>query len=121
MDTLYIILAVVILFVLFNKFMTRGIKIISTADLKSMMKEKTSDRSYIDVRTPGEFKSRKIKGFMNIPLDQLDSRIGQINQDHTVVVICQSGSRSAAAARKLKKAGFNDILNVRGGMTMWRD
>lgn len=120
METLYIVLAVLALFFIVNKLMTRGIKSISTTELKSMLAGKDASKVYIDVRTVGEFKTRKIKGFKNIPLDQLEGKLNQVPEDKTIVLICQSGSRSTSAARKLLKAGYKDILNVRGGMTMWK-
>lgn len=120
MEILYIIIGIIIVLYFVNKYFAKGINTITGDSLKLMLKEKSLNRSYIDVRTPSEFKSRKIKGFKNIPLDQLKSRLNQIPQDNTVVVICQSGSRSTAAARTLVKAGYTDVYNVRGGMNLWK-
>lgn len=121
MDYAYIIIAAVVVFFIASRLMgASGSKSISTADLKTLISKKDLDYFYMDVRTPGEFKSNKIKGFKNIPLDQIKNRLTQIPQDKKVVVICQSGARSSAACRQLSKAGYKDITNVRGGMNMWR-
>lgn len=120
MDTLYIIIAIVIIYIIASKYLSKGSKVISTSDLKILMQEKNPDYFYVDVRTPGEFKSKKIKGFKNIPLNQLMDRLNQIPKEKKVIVICQSGSRSTSACRQLVKSGYTDITNVRGGMNMWR-
>ncbi len=121
MTSIYVLIAVVVLFVGYNLYMSRGIKGISTTELKDLIAQKTPDYMYIDVRTPGEFNNRKIKGFRNMPLNQLGSMMNQLPKEKKIVVICQSGSRSTAACRQLTKAGYTDIINVKGGMSMWRD
>lgn len=120
MDTIYILLILIAAYLAYNFLANRGIRQISTNDLKQLLSEKSNSKMYVDVRTKGEFGGRSIKGFKNIPLDQLGNRLSQLPKDKTLVLICQSGSRSSMAARKLKKAGYTDIINVRGGMNMWR-
>lgn len=121
MDYTYLIIAaVLVIFIAYRVMGGKNTTAISTTELKALMKQKDVSNFYMDVRTPGEFKSNKIKGFKNIPLDQINNRLNQIPQDKKIVVICQSGSRSSAACRQLSKAGYKDIINVRGGMSMWR-
>ncbi len=120
MNTLYIILAVIILLVLINKFMSRNIKSISTTELKTILAGDLKPYAFFDVRTPGEFKANKIKGFKNIPLNTMASKLTQFPKDKTIVLICQSGNRSSSAARQLLKAGYTDIINVSGGMNFWK-
>ncbi len=57
-----------------------------------------------------------MKGFQNIPLNELVSKANQLNKNKEVIVICQSGMRSKQAAKVLKKLGFQRIINVSGGM-----
>ncbi|OFD06544.1 hypothetical protein BTGOE5_00740 [Bacillus thuringiensis] len=57
-----------------------------------------------------------MKGFQNIPLNELVSKANQLNKNKKVIVICQSGMRSKQAAKVLKKLGFQRIINVSGGM-----
>ena len=120
MDYVTIIIAVILVIFIASKLMGGSSKAISTADLKALIAKKEPDYFYMDVRTPGEFKSKKIKGFKNIPLDQIKNRLTQIPEDKKLVVICQSGARSSAACRQLAKAGYTDVTNVRGGMNLWR-
>ncbi len=97
---------------------TKGIQSVSTEEMKSQLGKK--DKQYIDVRTPGEFKGNHIKGFKNIPLNELPKRITELSKDKETFVICQSGMRSSKASQLLKKNGFTTITNIRGGMSSYR-
>lgn len=70
----------------------------------------------LDVRTVTEVSRGKIYGFMNIPLDSLRERIGEIPKDKPVYVHCHSGLRSYIACRILAGNGY-DCFNLAGG---WR-
>ena len=74
----------------------------------------------IDVRTPGEYRDEHIPGVVNIPLDELEKRIGEIPKDKKVVLICRTGSRSAQGTRLLRSKGFNNVYNSTGGMSTWK-
>ncbi len=76
------------------------------------------DRSVtlLDVRTAAEAGRGKIDGFINIPLDSLRARIGEIPKDKPVYVHCHSGLRSYIACRILSGNGY-DCCNLAGG---WR-
>lgn len=95
----------------------KGIKQISTADLRMVLKDK--EKQFVDVRTHSEFKGRSIPSFQNIPLQQLKDQAENLNKDKEVVVICQSGLRSMQAAKQLKKLGYTKITNIKGGMNAW--
>lgn len=68
----------------------------------------------LDVRTPREFERGHIGGFVNIPVDELRDRIGELDPAKPVYVICQSGLRSYIACRILAGYGF-DAYNFAGG------
>jgi rhodanese-related sulfurtransferase len=107
-----------LLFLIVNRFTpTKGVRNISTTELKNEMNDK--NKQYVDVRTPGEFKGNHIKGFKNIPLHQLAQKATELSKDKEVVVICQSGMRSQKASKQLKKLGFTNVTNVKGGMSAW--
>lgn len=114
----WIFVLIVVGFVVWRMMPAKGIKHISTDDLKGMLKDKS--KQFVDVRTPAEYKGRHIKEFKNIPLNTLQSKLNSLDQSKEVVLICQSGMRSSQAAKTLKRAGFNNVLNVRGGMSAWR-
>lgn len=113
------ILITLFLFLIIQRIVpTKGVRNISTAQLKSELKDK--NKQFVDVRTPGEFKGRHIKEFKNIPLQQLAQKgEKELAKDKEVVVICQSGMRSQKASKILKKLGFTKVTNVKGGMGSW--
>ncbi len=74
----------------------------------------------IDVRESWEFNSGHAKGAKNIPLSQLNARVGEIPRNRDVLIICQSGNRSMNAANFLHQQGFTQVTNVSGGTAVWR-
>ncbi|WP_449538933.1 rhodanese-like domain-containing protein [Ferdinandcohnia sp. Marseille-Q9671] len=114
----YILFALIVIFIVQRFIPTKGIRNITTAELKSELTKK--EKQFIDVRTPGEFKGYHIKGFKNMPLHQLSQKANELSKEKEVVVICQSGMRSQKASKLLKKLGFKNITNVKGGVSAWR-
>ncbi len=68
----------------------------------------------VDVRSEAEFRGGAYRGAINVPLQVLSAKLGRIPKDRPVVVYCASGSRSAMAARILRKAGYADVSNAGG-------
>ena len=68
----------------------------------------------LDVRTPEEYAQGHIPGFVNIPVDALRDRLGEIAPGKPVYVMCQSGLRSYLACRILNAHGY-DCFNFAGG------
>lgn len=71
----------------------------------------------VDVRTPAEFAAGAIPGAVNLPLDELRERHGEI-ADGPVIVHCQVGQRGHTAARLLTQLGY-DVRNLDGGYRTW--
>ncbi len=93
--------------------------VISPADYVSTFAESEQDHVLIDVRTPGEFAEGYIDGAVNIPLDQLASRLSEVPQDTPVVLYCRSGNRSNQAAGVLAQAGYTNVYDL-GGVLGWQ-
>lgn len=74
----------------------------------------------IDVREPNEYSAGHVPGAVNIPLVRLAAQQGRLDPKAETLLICQSGNRSATAARMLAHAGFDHAFNVRGGTSAWR-
>ena len=74
----------------------------------------------IDVRTPAEYREGHIPGVVNIPLDELEKRLGEIPRDKKVVLICRTGNRSAQGTKLLRGKGFDNVYNSTGGMSSWK-
>jgi len=73
----------------------------------------------VDVRTPEEFSGGHIPGAVNIPLQELETRLTEIPADSPVVLYCRSGNRSAQAADILREAGYSRVYDL-GGINAWQ-
>ncbi|MGA2035028.1 MAG: FAD-dependent oxidoreductase [Thermoguttaceae bacterium] len=68
----------------------------------------------LDVRTPQEFSAGHIPGAVNVPVDDLRSRLHEIPRDREIAVCCQVGQRGYLATRVLRQKGFS-ASNIGGG------
>lgn len=120
MEIFLYIVAILLTFIVVKRMIPiKGLRTITTAELKNDLKDKT--KQFIDVRTPNEYRGNKIKAFKNIPLNELKEKADkELIKDREVIVICQSGMRSQQACKQLKKLGYPNVTNVRGGMNAWR-
>jgi rhodanese-related sulfurtransferase len=73
----------------------------------------------IDVRESGEYRGGHAPGAKLVSLGSLESKFNEIPKERDILVICQSGMRSAQAAGILARAGYK-VSNVSGGMTNWQ-
>lgn len=75
----------------------------------------------LDVRSPEEYAEGHVPGAINIPHDQLSSRVAEIgsHKNKDVVLYCRSGKRAAMAADILHSAGFSKLLHLEGDMYDW--
>ena len=76
----------------------------------------------LDVREVDEFTGPlgHIRGAILIPLAELADRSGDLDHGRPVVAVCRSGARSAQATVLLRRAGFDQVANLAGGMLRWR-
>lgn len=61
----------------------------------------------IDVRTPGEYQGGHAPGSRNIPLDQLEVRLPELDRTRPVILCCATGSRSGMATQWLRALGYD--------------
>lgn len=73
---------------------------------------KTEGATLVDVRTAAEFAAGSAPDTLNIPLNELGSRMTEIPKSSAVVVGCASGSRSGMAKLILKKNGYAQVYNI---------
>lgn len=85
-------------------------------DIESLKKDKNN--LFIDVRNPDEYESGHIDGTINIPLDELRSRLNEINRNKTLCINCQSALRSYIACRILSQYGFK-CKHLSGGYRIY--
>lgn len=73
---------------------------------------KKSGAIFVDVRSAGEFANGHAPGTINIPLQELGSRLGEIPKSSPVVLCCASGTRSGIAKLLLMKNGYRNVHNI---------
>lgn len=71
----------------------------------------------LDVRSPGEFSGGHAPGAVNVPVDQLGARLGELDKSKPVVTYCAVGARSAQAASLLRDNGF--VVHDLGSLRAW--
>jgi glyoxylase-like metal-dependent hydrolase (beta-lactamase superfamily II)/rhodanese-related sulfurtransferase len=75
----------------------------------------------LDVRNIGEFDTQHIEGAINIPLKDLQDRLNELDKNEKYYIHCAGGYRSLIAASILRKEGFNDIVNIKGGFNALKE
>lgn len=84
--------------------------------------ESTSDEILLDVRTPGEYSEGHLQDALNIDWngDAFETEAAKLDKSKPVFVYCLAGSRSAAAAEKMREMGFKQVYELKGGILKWR-
>jgi len=88
-------------------------KQISATDAEAKMGE--TSFTFLDVRTPAEYRAKHVDGFTSSPLDQLEPD----SVSSGVVIMCLSGKRATMAAERLEAAGVESVHVVTGGIEAW--
>ena len=85
------------------------------------MEEHAAELQIVDVRDEEEFTGPlgHIAGARLLPLAELGQHVAELAQDRPIITVCRAGARSAHAATILKKAGFDKVANMAGGMLRW--
>ncbi len=80
------------------------------------------DAVVVDVRPMNDFAAGHILHAINIPMNGFAKQTGQLEKyrDRPIIVACRSGAQSAAACKQLRKAGFDKVYNLRGGIMAWQ-
>ena len=92
-----------------------AIQDLGAEELRRRLREQPDRLEIVDVRQPAEFATVHIRGSRLIPLDQLESRWGEIDWSKEVVFVCRSGSRSRLTAQVASASG-RDVGNLRFGI-----
>ena len=104
-----------------NHQANKGIQLSPSMAIRMMNNHE--DALVVDVRTAAEFKGGHIKGAKNVPLKEFASAIESYAgyKDKQVLVYCNSGTTVVSAINQLKKAGFEKINNLEGGIAAWKE
>lgn len=82
-------------------------------------REAGKDLVLLDVREPRELAIASVAGALHIRMSEVPARLGEIERDREIVVMCHSGVRSLAVARFLREQGFERVANLSGGIARW--
>jgi rhodanese-related sulfurtransferase len=112
-------LTVGILYVEFSR-LTSGFKTVEPGGLTRLINQQNA--LLVDVSAQADFEKGHIAGAKNVQPSQFDpeNKVLAAVRDLPVVVTCRSGTASAAAARKLAKAGFKQVFWLDGGLAAWQ-
>ena len=75
----------------------------------------------LDVRTAVEFATEHLEDAINIPVDELEDRIGELDKKDELLVYCRTGNRSSRAVDILINNGFTKIFHMNGGIAAWKN
>jgi len=98
---------------------SQDVKLVTATEMKSILD--LEDVQLVDVRTPEEFEEKRISNAQNIDFRSptFDEDIIKLDKSKPVLLYCKSGGRSAKCVEKLKKAGFEKIYELEGGISKW--
>jgi glyoxylase-like metal-dependent hydrolase (beta-lactamase superfamily II)/rhodanese-related sulfurtransferase len=78
---------------------------------------KAENINVIDVRKPTEYNNAHLENAKNIPLDFLPKQLNELDKNQTYYIHCAGGYRSMIASSILKRNGFNNIIDIKGGFS----
>ena len=99
--------------------LVRGLERIDPAAMKARL-AKGERELVLDVRGAGEWSDFHVEGSLNVPLQELERRIGEIPRGKRIALHCQSGYRSSIASGILERHGFSGFTDLAGGIAAWR-
>ena len=97
-----------------------GVKEVETLEATQLINHR--DAMILDVREDKEFSTGHLPNAKHIPLGQLAARLKDVEKfkNKPIVVNCRSGARSATACGILRKNGFEEVYNLKGGINAWQ-
>lgn len=95
-----------------ENILKRKVNIIQWRDIPNVDK---TEAMIIDSRTKEEYDFGHIEGAINIPVDEIRSRLNEIPRDKKIIVYCAVGLRGYIASRILMQHGYTDVYNLSGG------
>ena len=93
---------------------------LSAAELATWLADPARPRPLLlDVREPWEFETCSIADSRHVPMREIPARLGEVDPQAEVVVICHHGSRSLQVAQFLARQGYGRVHNLSGGVDAW--
>lgn len=98
--------------------MTLSPSTITVSELQQRLAQ-ADNMTLVDVREDNELAVCALPGALHIPLNQIPARTGEIPTDQPVVIFCHHGGRSSRAFDYLRQHGFENVINLTGGIHAW--
>jgi molybdopterin/thiamine biosynthesis adenylyltransferase/rhodanese-related sulfurtransferase len=96
----------------------RGVPEVNVREF-SAMRERGDPHVLLDVRDPHELKISRLGNELHIPVSEIGRRLAEIDREAEIVVICQTGHRSATVTMFLLGQGYPKVRNLVGGINAW--
>jgi rhodanese-related sulfurtransferase len=90
---------------------------------EAIQKMNHEDAVVVDVRETNELEGGKIRDAIHIPLGSLKDKTAELEKykGKPMIMVCRSGNRSMHALSTLRKAGFENLFNLKGGIMAWQN
>ncbi len=85
-----------------------------------VIKVNDKNAQLVDIRTPKEFAAGSLAGSVNIPTEDLMAKLGTLDKNRPVILVCQNGRRTAQALKDMKGKGFAEVYTLEGGIVAWQ-
>ena len=83
------------------------------------MRKTGEEHTLLDIREEEELAISSIDGAVHIPMNTLPENLDQLTKDHPIVVMCHVGGRSSQVCVWLNSNGFENAVNLEGGISAW--
>jgi hydroxyacylglutathione hydrolase len=100
---------------------TQNLQRIPSITLPEVVRSRGNGELLLDVRGAGEWSAGHLPGALNVPVGELDQRLGEIPRERPLIVHCQTGARAAIAASLLRARGYHNVQLFSGGFAQWRE
>ena len=87
--------------------------------LEQYLKSNEADPLLLDVRQNWEYDLCCLEGSLLIPMGKIPAQLDELDKDRETVVICHHGIRSRQIGYYLEQAGFDNVINLKGGLDAW--
>lgn len=88
-------------------------------EISEILNDDSNTAMILDVREKWEYDICHIENSVHIPMGKITERKNELNQNDMVIVVCHHGVRSRSVAKYLDANGFNNIINLSGGIDAW--
>jgi rhodanese-related sulfurtransferase len=79
----------------------------------------SSEAIFLDVREPNELSICSIENSLHIPMGEIPNRVEHLPKDKDLIVFCHHGMRSMQVVNFLQARGFENAINLGGGIHAW--